>query len=176
MHKITAAATTLTLGAVTIAAVTAASAQATPHQAAMNGSRAHDHTQILRFIDKVDSTFSTEIDLGGAGPSAGDQQVFRDRLFQNGHQIGTSIGVAQVVALTATTLSAQVVTTAILPGGQLTAQLAFIESLTAGPPKVLHAAITGGTGAYRNARGECQSETINNTDDSRTTCTIILGE
>jgi hypothetical protein len=178
MHKITTATAALALGVITAAAVSGASAQATTHQAAAptDGSRSHQHLQVLRFIDKVDSNSNTDIDLGVPGPSAGDQQVFRDGLFQNGRRIGTSNGVGEVVTLTATTLTAQVVSTAILPGGNLTSQLAFTEILADGPPKVLHSAITGGTGTYRNARGECQAEFINNTDDTKVTCTIILGE
>jgi hypothetical protein len=177
MHKITAATAALALGVITVAAVNGASAQATTHPAATtDGSRSHQHLQVLRFIDKVDSTSNTGIDLGVPGPSAGDQQVFRDGLFQNGHRIGSSDGVAEVVARTATTLTAQVVSTASLPGGNLMLQMAFTEILADGPPKVLHSAITGGTGTYRNARGECQGQFINNTDDAQVTCTIILGE
>jgi hypothetical protein len=177
MHKITAATAALTLGVVTTAALMGAAAQATTGPAATtDGSRSHQHLQVLRFIDKVDSTSNTDIDLGVPGPSAGDQQVFRDGLFQNGRRIGTSNGVAEVVARTATTLTAQVVSTAMLPGGNLTSQLAFTEILADGPPKVLHSAITGGTGTYRDARGECQGEFINNTDDAKVTCTILLGE
>jgi hypothetical protein len=176
MHKIRAAATALTLGVVTAAAVTGASAHAaTPPAAAGNSSPSHEHLLVVHYIDKVDSNSNTDIDLGVPGPSAGDQQVFVDGLFQNGHRVGTAAGVAQVVARNAKTLTAQVVSTATLPTGQLMLQMAFTEILANGPP-ALHSAITGGTGAYRNAGGECQAEFINNTDDAKVTCTIILGD
>lgn len=174
MHKITAAATTLTLGIATAAALT--SAQATTHPTAADDNRSHQHVQVLHYIDRVNKNSNTDIDLGAPGLSAGNQQVFRDDLLRNGRKIGTSAGVAEVVALTKTTLTAQVVSTAILPAGQLMLQMAFTEILAEGPPKILHSAITGGTGTYRNARGECQGEFIDNTDDAKVTCTIILGE
>ena len=177
MNKITAASTALMLGVVTAVALSGASAQATTRPAAAAvGSLSHERTQVLRFIDRVDSSSNTDIDLGVAGPSAGDQQVFRDGLFQNGRRIGTSVGVAQLVSLTPTSLAAQVVSTATLPAGQLMTQMAFTEILAEGPPKVLRSAITGGTGTYRNARGECKSEFIVDTDDAAVTCTVILAD
>jgi hypothetical protein len=177
MHRITAAATALTLGVVVTTAITVASAEATTHQAAAApDSRSHGQVQVLHFVDKVDSNSNTDIDLGAPGPSAGDQQVFSDGLFQNGRRVGTSTGVSQVVALTSTSLSAQVVSTATLPAGQLTTQMAFTEVLANGPPKVLRSAITGGTGSYRNGRGECRGEFIINTDDVEVTCRIILSD
>jgi len=96
-----------------ITVVLAASAQATAPAAAADPGQ----VRILRFIDRVDESANTDIDLGATGPSAGDQQVFRDILLRNGRRIGTASGVAQVVARDATTLTAQVVSTQTLPGG-----------------------------------------------------------
>jgi hypothetical protein len=173
MNKITAAA--LAVGAttaITAVAASAATAQTTPNVTGAN--RPHADVHVIQYIDKVDGNSNTDIDLGAPGFSVGNQQLFRDRLLRNGRQIGTSVGVAQIVALTATTLTAQVVATATLPAGQLTYQFAFTEILADGPPKVLHTAITGGTGSYRNARGECQARFIANTDDTNVRCTVIV--
>jgi hypothetical protein len=173
MNKITAAAAALVVGATTAAAASTATAQTTtPSSTGANKPRAE--VQVIHYIDKVDSNSNTDIDLGAPGLSVGNQQLFRDRLLRNGRQIGTSVGVAQIVALTATTLTAQVVATATLPAGQLTYQFTFTEILADGPPKVLHAAITGGTGGYRSARGECQARFIASTDDTNVRCTVIL--
>jgi hypothetical protein len=177
MKKITATTTALMLGFVTAATITGASAQAmTRPAAAAAGGQSHQHTAVLSFVDRVDSTSNTDIDLGVPGLSAGDQQVFRDGLFQNGRRVGTAIGISEVVALTPTTLDAQIVSTAKLPAGQLMTQMAFSEILADGPPKVLHSGVTGGTGAYRNARGECVSEFIVNTEDATLTCTLIFAD
>jgi hypothetical protein len=150
-----------------------ATAAATP-TAQASGERPHEHAQTLRFDDRA--TANTDIDLGKPGPSAGDQQVFHGILYRDGRQVGTSAGVAEVVALTATTLTAQVLVTATIPGGTLTLQFAFTENLAAGPPSTLHQAITGGTGQYRSVRGECQTTSINNSDDSTITCTLTAGD
>jgi len=61
-----------------------------------------------------------------------------------------------------------------LTGGTLTLQTAFTEVLAQGPP-AFRWAITGGTGAYRGARGECRSTFVNDHDDAAVTCTILLG-
>jgi hypothetical protein len=141
-----------------------------------SGDRTPEHTQTLRFTDKAITDTNTDVDLGKPGPSAGDQQIFQNVLYQGGRQVGTSAGVAEVIALTATTLTAQVLVTATIPGGTLTLQFAFTENLADGPPTTMHQAITGGTGQYRGARGECQTTSINNTDDSTITCTLTAGD
>jgi hypothetical protein len=173
MHKILTAALMLTLAAASASAVSQAAAKPIP-RAAANADREQSapELRLLHYIEKVDPNGNTDIDLGAPGLSAGNQQVFRDRLYQHGRLIGYAAGVAQVVALTPTTLTAQVVSTATVPGGTLTTQFAFTETLADGPPAVLHIAITGGTGAYRYARGQCQSKFLNDADDASVTCTL----
>jgi hypothetical protein len=176
MRKLTTAAA-VALAILGAAELSVTTVQAAPHaRATANSNQPYAHTQVLRFLDKVAPGSNTDIDLGAPGFSAGNQQVFRDPLYQNGHRVGYAAGVGQVVALTSTTLTAQVVTTATLPTGTLTYQFAFTEILADGPPTVVHLAITGGTGTYRDARGQCLSKFINDNDDAVVTCTIIHGD
>jgi hypothetical protein len=96
----------------------------------------------VRFIDDA------EYDLGAPGPSAGDQRTFYDVLVdRKGRRVGYSAGSCAVESVSPPVFSCTV--TFSLPGGQLATQLLT----TPGPaPKPL--AVTGGTGAYRYARGE----------------------
>lgn len=175
MRKLTTVAAGSALAVVTAAGIAASTASAaTQSSHGADDRRSHSHVQVLKFIDKVGPDSNTDIDLSPGDDGIGDQQVFHDDLFRNGHRIGIVIGVAQTVARTETTLMAQVVSTATLPGGTLTTQMAFVETLADGPPSVLRSAITGGTGSYHNARGECQAHFLNNTDDAQVTCTISL--
>ncbi len=162
--------TTLSAAAVLAAAATLATAAGSAASAAPTSLTAV-HT--VRFVDRVDAAANTDIDLGTPGLSAGDQQVFLDRLFQHGHQVGTAAGAAEIVAVSATTLHAQVTVTVDLPDGTLTTQGIFTEVLADGPPPTHQMAITGGTSTYRGASGECTATSINGTDNSAITCTFI---
>src|SRR3954465_11984166 len=96
----------------------------------------------VRFIDDA------EYDLGAPGPSAGDQRTFYDVLVDGkGRHVGYSGGSCAVESVTPPVFSCSI--TFSLPGGQLTTP----PLPPPGPaPKPL--AITGGTGAYRYARGQ----------------------
>ena len=154
-------------------ALTGGAAQARSHAGRPAALRpAGSGVQTLVLTDRIDRHANTDIDLGAPGLSAGDQQVFRDKLFQNGKRVGTSTGVAELVAVDAATITAQVVVTVTIPTGTLALQIAFVEVLADGPPPVLHGAITGGTGTYRDARGECFSRSNPGSDDSTITCRI----
>ncbi len=153
----------------------AGTAEVTSVQAASNGPAASGHARQVDLVLVTRDTSNTEIDLGQPGFSAGDQQLFTSDVIRDGHRAGTAAGVAQIVATTAKTLTGQVTTTMVLPEGTLTAQLAFTEILADGPPPALYAAVTGGTGIYRDARGQCVSRAIAGGNESRLTCQLTLG-
>jgi hypothetical protein len=93
---------------------------------------------------------STTLDLGAAGPSQGDQSILTRELFLDGQKVGTSHLVATVTLVAGADSQSQAVATFSLPDGQLSAQGLVTASQTANRL----AAITGGTGAYRQAGGQ----------------------
>lgn len=155
---------TAVVAAVALVSVVGASAHAT-------GS---SHELTLRFLDKVNPDASTDIDLGAPGLSAGDEQVFLDSLFQGGKKVGTIAGVGKIVSSSSTTINGLVVATVNLGTGHLTLQSSFHEVLANGPAKTLVTAITGGSGSYRGASGQCASTSVNNSDDSNVVCRVTL--
>jgi hypothetical protein len=106
------------------------------------------------------------LDLGDPGPSMGDQIVSHDVLLdETGQQVGHD-GVSCIVT-DPSGPEAECTATFDLPGGQITTQ--FLNS----PPPEKHAAITGGTGAYRNARGE--AILVERGDDTGTITFHLIG-
>lgn len=94
---------------------------------------------------------SVDIDVDGNGKlSPGDQSVFADTLSQDGKQIGTSGGVCTVTRVgSKKDFTFHCMVTFDLPKGQITSQ-----GLIDAEQKEFKEAITGGTGAYKNAGGE----------------------
>jgi allene oxide cyclase-like protein len=96
----------------------------------------------------------TELDLGKKGFSQGDQFVFTDQIFQDGKRVGLLGGTCTLVYAVGSAPGPesriQCVVTFDLANGQVTAQglFAFV------PPRNAPFAITGGTGAYRDAGGQ----------------------
>lgn len=82
-----------------------------------------------------------------APDSVGDQDVFNAKFFARNKQVGRDGGVCTLVELPSIY---HCVATNWFDKGQLTAQ--FIADFSSSEPG--HFAITGGTGAYRGARGE----------------------
>jgi hypothetical protein len=93
---------------------------------------------------------STTLDLGAAGLSQGDESILTRELFLDGNKVGTSHLASTVTLVAAADSQSQTVASFSLPDGQLTAQGLVTASQTADRL----AAITGGTGAYRQAGGE----------------------
>jgi hypothetical protein len=88
-----------------------------------------------------------QVDVGEKGPSVGDERVFADSLLDaKGAKVGHDAGVCTFTSLTPPEAACQI--TFFLSGGQIATQF-----LNAPPPRKV-AAIVGGTGAYRGARGE----------------------
>jgi hypothetical protein len=103
-------------------------------------------TKTLRY----DITFvrDSQIDLGARGPSVGDERTFYDVLLdKSGKRVGYEGGVCSVESMKPPVFSCSI--TFSLPGGQIAAQL-----LTTPGPAPKPFAVTGGSGDYRNARGE----------------------
>jgi hypothetical protein len=112
----------------------------------------------------------TYLDHHPHGFSQGDEIIFADQLFLGGKMVGLDGVVCTVVHAAGPTPGpeshAQCVATFDLPKGQLTGQgmLALVEMQRHAP-----FAITGGTGAYRDAGGQ---GTV--TDTSPNTARIVL--
>jgi hypothetical protein len=136
--------------------------------------RAASNVHVLRFVDRVDATTNKDIDLGDKGFSVGDQQVFRDRLTRGGHQVGTAQGYGEITYLTKSQLGITGVATADLGKGTLALRFSAVESLATGPAPTSVSAVTGGTGTYAGATGQCTSTRIGEGDDARITCRVVL--
>src|SRR5947209_19647846 len=104
-------------------------------------------TTHLKFLVKFIGQ-DTFLDLGAPGPSQGDEFIFHDLVFtpdgrtRVGHDGGSCVffDVAKQEENCTLTYS--------LPGGEITVQ--FLNS----PPAAKTFAVTGGTGTYRNVRGQ----------------------
>jgi allene oxide cyclase len=109
--------------------------------------RGHDHGKgkTIRVVERATST-DTSVDLGARGDSIGDLLAFGNELFDEGNQI--KVGTDQGSCVRTVPGQAYECTwTNSLAKGQITVQGPFLDS----GDSVL--AITGGTGAYRKARG-----------------------
>ena len=94
------------------------------------------------------TTEQNALDLGASGFSQGDEFVFHDVLKnEDGHHVGDDGGVCTITSLTLQQVNC--VVTLWLPGGQIASQ-----GLNTNSAKVFTAPITGGSGIYRNVRGQ----------------------
>jgi hypothetical protein len=78
----------------------------------------------------------------------GDEIVFHDQLFANGKRVGDDLGSCVIASLTPRLL-ANCSLVIRLSDGNLTGQFVAVQG-----PEPREIALTGGTGAYRNAGGE----------------------
>ena len=108
-------------------------------------------SRVIRLIERIhEFTFQ---DVGTPGPSLGDRLIFTSDLFDEGDRRVGRDGADCVVVrldLTAPPQEQQIVQCMItveLPDGQIT-----FQGLARGTENLF--AVTGGTGAYRTARGE----------------------
>ncbi len=100
---------------------------------------------VLRVVERAES--DTLIDLGESGDSIGDLRAFGNPVYDPSNQ--TKLGDSQGSCIrTVIGQSWECTWTLILPEGQITVQGPFYDAADS----VL--AITGGTGAYRDARGQ----------------------
>jgi hypothetical protein len=98
---------------------------------------------LVKFIGQ-----DTFLDLGAPGPSQGDEEILHDLVFTpNGRtQVGYDGG--SCVLFDVAKPEENCTLTYSLPGGDITTQ--FLNS----PPPTKIFAVTGGTGTYRNVRGQ----------------------
>jgi hypothetical protein len=127
-------------------------------------SAANDHTTVLHLDHKRIQT--TELDLGATGFSQGDQMIFTDDVFRDGKKVGTAGGACTAVRVTASAILYHCQSSVRLPKGQLSGQLLGWTS-----QQTLTYAITGGTGAYRDAGGYA---TLPNTQNATYPVTVFL--
>ncbi|MFJ8649409.1 hypothetical protein ACIRNI_25215 [Streptomyces sp. NPDC093546] len=98
---------------------------------------------------KVRNDQYTAVDLGPAGPSLGDMDVYSGTAVKDGRDVGRGGGTCQVVQVKDAELTSQCLITMQVARGSLTMQSLW----TKGEQGPLDMAITGGTGVYSNARG-----------------------
>ena len=142
------------------AAIIAAALVTAPSQAT--------HSKKLTLTGK---TLATEqVDVGKPGPSLGDMNVITEDVYRNGKRVGTSDIACTVVRIQPPKFfAAQCLNTTTLPGGQITAQgVATSDQIEQVP---FDHAITGGTGAYKNAGGVL---TVDEAGDGPATLTFKL--
>jgi hypothetical protein len=125
-----------------LAGAPAASA-ATPSPS--NTPSAQQGSEVVQLVAK--QTQSEPVDLGKKGLSLGDELVIAEDLYRNGKKVGDHSVVCTYVHLNPSAL--QCVGTFALPEGQIAGQ-ALLHLPAASSVDV---AVTGGTGAYRAARG-----------------------
>ena len=111
------------------------------------GASAHDNGKVLQLTGKALGP-PTVLDLGAPGPSTGDQQIITMDVFKGAKRVGESHVVCTVVRADV----AQCDNVTSLPGGQIVATGLVTSAQEETSP--FTQAITGGTGAYRNAHGQ----------------------
>jgi hypothetical protein len=100
----------------------------------------------LRFVDRPAQQRFVDVDNSG-GFSRGDMFVFTDRLRKGGSNVGTLAGACTLVGHRPVRFECEA--TAKLGGGKIGLQTVF-----RGDPGRISILVTGGTGVYRNARGQ----------------------
>ena len=109
------------------------------------------HAKTISLVEADKTLQPTFVDTGKPGPSAGDMAVIHDGVLRNGAPAGSYNQVCTVAALGSSpfTSESECVGSITLKDGTITMAGPFV------PAKAEQsAAITGGTGAYRTARGE----------------------
>jgi hypothetical protein len=130
---------------------------------------------VLRLQGKVAGEI-VYVDLGKADYSPADQYVYSSDLSREGKKVGVDGAVCTVVRVEdngASTLRCYGINS--LPGGQITTA----GLITYGPDEEFKKepyffAVTGGTGKYRNARGEVKIKDLGSSEAFRRTFRIVL--
>ncbi len=133
-------------------------AQRPTESAGPSASSADPLTVVLRLAQYHDT------DVAPRGDSVGDVTAFSELVLQDGRQVGID-GAICTTTNVAHDGSGSVLCVANLPlpAGQISIQGLMTFTAT-GPDKTATFAITGGTGAYRNARGDAVLTNLPNED------------
>jgi len=123
-------------------------------------------TTHLKFLVKFIGQ-DTFLDLGAPGPSQGDEEILHDLVFTpDGHtQVGYDGGSCVLFDVAKPEENCSL--TYFLPGGDIMTQ--FLNS----PPPAKTFAVTGGTGTYRNVRG--QGELVESGHETATLSFDLIG-
>jgi hypothetical protein len=164
-------------GTVTLAALIASGVSAQAGSTSPAPTHSDDTVQHLTFIDMGGP--SKDIDVPPTGPSLGDSNVFSETVTRSGKKVGVAGGVCTTIMVTTkagkvATVTQQCLVTASLPAGQLTFQ-GIATFTTTGPVTTPTFAITGGTGAYRTARGQITVTQLSNPNNSKVVVDLITG-
>ncbi|HEX5142369.1 MAG TPA: hypothetical protein VFW21_00725 [Mycobacterium sp.] len=142
------AGTTAFLAALLLPVLGACGQKATPDRNA-------DAVTMLRFFEH--DTQQATLDLGPQGTGPGDQFIYAGDVFDHagGRQVGHTAGQCTTFSGNATAAGDVLCTaTFVLDRGQITMQGLFDNTALFGRGQTLPWAIVGGTGIYRNARGD----------------------
>ena len=113
------------------------------------GNEADEAAEQVEIIEiSVETDQFTSLDLGQPGPNIGDRYVYSGVLRENGRETGYGGGSCEFIRIDNGKTTMQCVLSADFERGSVTMQALWVEG--ASP---LDMAITGGTGAYRDARG-----------------------
>jgi hypothetical protein len=116
----------------------------------------YDQGRTIRLVEAHDTEDPVFVDVGDKGPSVGDVAIVKDGLNrEDGTRAGEFSQVCTVVAVAGSPLTStyECSGTIHLPDGTITQQGSFVPL----KPDQLDA-ISGGTGAYRTARGDIETQ------------------
>ncbi len=128
-------------------------------------------TQTLKVFSVTVQQEFVDANLDGPAPGLGDQFVFSDDLFtqKGGEKIGVDGGVCTIVRLDdhGNTTTAECAVTGELHGGQIAVQ-GLITFVGEGGAGTFVLPVTGGTGIYKNVRGQVTVEELSETEANLT--------
>jgi hypothetical protein len=133
---------------------------------------AHHVPKSHRFTITTKTIDGAQVDVGKPGPSLGDVNVITEDAYRDGKKVGTSDLTCTMVRVDAVkhSFAVECLNTTVLPEGQISAQGVVTSAEIEKVP--FKQAITGGTGAYKNARGEL---TVDEAGDGPAHLTFDLG-
>jgi hypothetical protein len=132
-----------------------------------NASDNGDNDDVIRLVAKT--VVDEFVDLPPKRePNAGDLAVFSDDVYWNGNKVGFLDGTCTFTRVRATAGRFNCTATLTLPKGQITVQGAIRIPFQEDFPGPFYVAITGGTGAYDEARGQVRVRTISEAEERLT--------